>query len=196
VYRSGQTVGDETRELRGLGVAFVHGQFEADPLLVRFASAESVAEMRKVFFSTGPNRFGHSYRDKLRGPQGRGDFSDVVELLRREPASKRAVVSLAGPGDGTVPCINVIQFMVRDGGLSATYFARGQDMFRKFYADAVCIYEMAQRVAGGLELPVSLVSGLISSAHIYLRDLAEIRTLLLEVRDLRNRETSSSEARR
>jgi thymidylate synthase len=59
-----------------------------------------------------------------------------------------------------------------------TYFARGQDVFRKFYADAVCIFDMARRVADALGIPVERVTGVISSAHVYLADLAAVGDVL------------------
>ncbi len=180
IDRSGQTVGNETRELLNVWVAFERGEFQDDPLLVRFGAGLIVDEMRKVFFSDEPNLFGHSYRSRLCGPQGRCDLSDVIDLLHSHPMSKRALVTLMPSGDGSVPCINAIQFLCREDGLLATYFSRGQDIFRKFYADAVCVYEMAQQVASGLGTRVRLVSGAISSAHVYLADSDEIRRLLAE----------------
>lgn len=180
VYRAGVTVGDDTRESLNISASFGQADFEADPLLVRFASRENVEQMWKVFFSDQPNAFGHSYRDHIRGPRGRCDLSDVIELLQSEPLSKRAAIGLVGAGDGRVPCINVVHFLRREPGLVATYFARGQDIFRKFYADALCIHEMARRVANAIATPISRVTGIISSAHIYLADLAAVDSLLTE----------------
>jgi thymidylate synthase len=88
------------------------------------------------------------------------------------------LATLVGPGDGTVPCINAIHFLRRQEGLTATYFSRGQDIFRKYYADGVCLYEMARRVASQLETPLLFVSGVISSAHVYLKDFVEIQEVL------------------
>ena len=205
VYHSSQTVGDDTRELLQVCASFAQGDYDSDPVLVRFASRENVEEMRKVFFTAEPNEFGHSYRDRIRGPRGRSDLSDVIELLQREPLSKRAAIVLVGEGDGRVPCINAVHFLrrarpagtrqseeealspgagspgARHGardGLVATYFARGQDVFRKFYADAVCIFEMARRVADAIGVPVDRVTGVISSAHVYLADLAAVGDVL------------------
>jgi thymidylate synthase len=180
VYESGREVAQETRETPHLWVDFRRADFQSDPLLARFASSGQVEEMRKVFFSNEPNRFGHNYSDCLQGPRGRSDLADVVELLREDPASKRALVALVGHGDGRVPCVNVVHFLLREEGLTATYFARGQDIFRKFYADGVCLYELAQQVACGLKVPLVAVCGLIGSAHVYLADLAEIRSVLAE----------------
>lgn len=182
-YGRGETRDGETRELLGVSVAYERGDAQ-DPLLLRFGSAEHIAEMRKVFFSAGSNGFGHSYRDQLRGPLGRSDLSDVVELLAREPCSKRAVATFVGDGDGRVPCINAVHFLRRDGALRLAYFSRGQDIFRKFYADGVCLYEMGRRVAAGLDIPLALVSGTISSAHVYLADLPEIEAVLAEAESL------------
>jgi hypothetical protein len=177
VYSSSQTVGD-TRELLHVCASFARCDYDSDPFLVRFASHENVEEMRKVFFTTEPNDFGHSYRDRIRGPRGRCDLSDVSELLVREPLSKRAAIVLVGEGDGRVPCINAVHFLRREEGLVATYFARGQDVFRKFYADAVCIFEMARRVADAIGVPVGRVVGVISSAHVNLADLAAVGDVL------------------
>ena len=180
VHRTGQAVGDETLELRNVVIAFAQDGCR-DPRLARFAAGQPVEEMRKVFFSTEPNRFGYSYADKIRGPQGRADLSDVIELLAREPASKRAAVVLVGSGDGRVPCINSVHFLRRDEGLFVSYFSRGQDVFKKFYADACCLHEMGRRVASGLGVALVEVAGLVSSAHVYLADLPDVRNLLAKV---------------
>ena len=118
----------------------------------------------------------------MQGPGGRRDLGDVIELLTRQPCSKRAVLTLVGNGDGRVPCINAIHFLRREDGLLATYFARGQDMFRKYYADAICIHEMARRVAVGLGVPLRRVSGVISSAHVYVKDFDAIDAMLSDAR--------------
>jgi thymidylate synthase len=180
VCQSGQTVGDETRESLQVCASFAQGDYDADPLLVRFASRENVEQMRKVFFTAEPNGFGHSYRDRILGPRGRRDLSDVIELLQREPLSKRAAIALVGEGDGRVPCINAVHFLRRGEGLVVTYFARGQDVFRKFYADGACIFEMARRVADAIGVPVDRVAGVISSAHVYLADLTAASDVLAE----------------
>ncbi len=180
VYHSSQNLGDDARELLHVCASFGQCDYDSDPVLVRFASRENVEQMRKVFFTTEPNGFGHSYRDRIRGPRGRCDLSDVIELLDREPLSKRAAIVLVGEGDGRVPCINAVHFLRRRQGLVATYFARGQDVFRKFYADGVCVFEMAGRVAGAIGVPVDRVTGFISSAHVYLADMADVGRVLAE----------------
>jgi thymidylate synthase len=195
VCRDGQDVGGETRELCGVCVAFEQAG-SGDGRLARFIAGQPVEEMRRVFFSTGPNQFAHSYADKLRGPGGRSDLSDVVELLAREPLSKRAAVTLVGDGDGKVPCINVVHFLRRGDGLLVNYFARGQDIFRKFYADCTCVHEMGRRVADALGVGVTQVAGMVSSAHIYLADMPEVQAMLAEVDALPSPQAARAEGSR
>jgi len=104
-----------------------------------------------------------------------------IAQLRANPWTKRAVVTLDGSASATVPCLNASQFLVRDGAVQTAYFARGQDAFKKFYADALCLARMAQTVARGLDLPVGDVSGFIGSCHVYHADLPAIQEMLARV---------------
>ncbi len=186
--QSGICVDGESLELLEVQVAFPAGA-EGDEAIRQFGDRGMIAEMEKVFFALGANAEGHCYANLMRGPDGRHDLQDVMALLRAEPASKRAVVTLCDPGGGKVPCINVVQFLVRAGALRTIYFARGQDAFKKFYADALCLAKMARRVGEGLGLAEGAVSGFIASSHVYQKDLPAIADFLARGRRfLRNGE--------
>jgi thymidylate synthase len=171
-------VNGEGLELTQVQVGFPAQADDADALIRQFGDSRMIADMEKVFFADGANALGHCYAKLMRGPGGRHDLQDIISLLGAEPASKRAVLTLCGRGDGKVPCVNVIQFLVRAGTLRTIYFARGQDAFKKFYADALCLAKMARRVAEGLGLPAGTVSGFIGSSHIYHEDRPAIDDFL------------------
>jgi thymidylate synthase len=175
--RRGVPLSDEGLELIEARVTFPACAQE-DELIRQFGDTRMIAEMEKVFFADQASALGHSYAKLMHGPDGRHDLQDVISLLRAEPSSKRAVVTFCGAGNGKVPCINVVQFLVRDGVLRTIYFARGQDAFKKFYADAHCLAMMARRVAEGLGLVADTVSGFIGSSHIYHQDRPPIDDLL------------------
>ena len=175
--QAGTPMGDEGLELLRVEVSFPTPA-QADSIIERFGNSAMLADMEAVFFRNGPNRIGHSYAGLMRGPDGRQDLEDVMSLLAAEPLSKRAVLTLCGNGGGKVPCINIIQFLVRDHTLQTLYFARGQDAFRKFYADGWCVAKMAGKVAGRLGLPAGTVTGFIGSSHLYHRDRADIAQVL------------------
>jgi thymidylate synthase len=170
-------MGSEGLELLGANTSFLPSS-RPDPILQRFADVNMIAEMQKVFFSEGANSLGHSYARLMHGPGGRNDLQDVISLLRAEPQTKRAVISFLSQPGGKVPCISAVQFLVRDEALQLIYFARGQDAFRKFYADALCLGRMAESVAQGLEASPGNIRGFIGSSHVYHQDMPAIRQML------------------
>jgi thymidylate synthase len=174
---SGASINDEFQELLAVHVSFP-ASTDNDPVIEQLGDRPMIAEMEKVFFSDSATSLGHSYASLMSGPNGRRDLQDIVTLLRAEPSSRRAVVTLSGRGDGQVPCINVVQFLVRNRALHTVYFSRGQDAFQKFYADGLCVAKMARRVAVGLGLPAGIVEGFISSSHVYHRDRPAIDRFL------------------
>jgi thymidylate synthase len=182
--RTGVPLGDEGCEILGVTVSFP-AQCEPDPIIERFGDAQMVAEMAKVFFSESANALGHNYAHLLHGPGGRHDFQDVISLLQEQPTSKRAVVMLCGEANFKVPCISAVQFLVRDRAVQTMYFARGQDAFKKFYADGLCLVRMTQKVACGLGLPAGWVTGFIGSSHVYYQDRSAIEHLLSATKELR-----------
>ena len=174
-------MGLEGLELLGRAVSFQLAP-QPDRLLEQFGDPQMMGEMQKVFFSEGANSLGHSYARLTIGPGGRNDLQDVIQLLQKEPATKRALVNFASQPNGKIPCVTAVQFLIRQDSLNLMYFARGQDAFRKFYADALCLVTMARKVATALALPMGVARGFIGSAHIYDRDLPEIRQTLKAVR--------------
>lgn len=179
VVQSAERMGDEGLEV--LRLQFIcPAAINGDPILERFGNAQLIAEMEKVFFGSGPNAFGHSYAGLMRGPLGQGGLDGVISLLKAEPQTKRALLTLVPTGTGKVPCINVIQFLIRDQALHTIYFARAQDIFKKFYADALCVARMTRTVAEELGLSADSVTGFIGSGHIYDGDLPASRRLVAE----------------
>ena len=170
VLEKGQEVDSELLEVNDVLIRFQ--QVDKNGLiLLNDRRRTLVYEMQKVFFSNEPNVFGHNYHERTVGPYGRNDLGDIVQVLAEKPFSKRATLTIFGDSNGHVPCVNIVQFLVREFQLHVTYFARGQDVYNKVYADAMCIYEMAQRVASKLDVSIGSISGLIQSAHLYLSDL-------------------------
>lgn len=164
-------------EVLNLQVSFIHNQL--DQILEQAAGLKAdIIEMRKVFFSTEDNIFGHSYYQTGNGPYGNNGTTDIVNLLKENRNSKRAALSYSPYARGKVPCINLIHFLIREQGLVVNYFSRGQDMFRKFPCDAVCIAEMAQAVALQLSVPLHAITANISSAHVYEHDFDKAKGMI------------------
>jgi thymidylate synthase len=154
---------------------------ELDPLIEAFANIKYIEEMEKVFFSRHENMFNHSYYDRVVGPYGNSGTKDIVKLLRDKTSTKKALLTFVPEGNGKVPCINIIHFLILQNRLHVHYFARGQDIFNKFYADAYCIQKYGELVAKELSIPIEACVGTISSAHIYLEDVERVRSILTKI---------------
>lgn len=167
----------EIKEIRNVTTNFTVGPSDFSKLM-EYDLNETLSEMRKVFFTTEPNRFGHSYRYCWRGPFGKDDLSDVIGVLKDQPRTKRALLAFVDLSGRKVPCINSIHFIIRRGCLDMSYFARGQDIYLKFCADAICVHDFGTIVSEALGIKIGTINGTISSAHIYRKDFEKVELIL------------------
>lgn len=151
---------------------------EADKVLINENMKRDYREMCKVFFSQEKNIFGHNYSDSILSPitSRANPISDIAELLRENSTTRKAVLTYAPYGDKKIPCINCVHFIFRENRLNISYFSRGQDIFRKFPLDALCIIETGKQVAELLGVEMGFVSATITSAHIYNSDADKAAT--------------------
>ncbi|MBR4863285.1 MAG: hypothetical protein IKU07_01810 [Oscillospiraceae bacterium] len=165
-------------ELRNLTVTF-----SAEDCPELFANERVMCdygEMRKVFFTQEANAFGHNYANCILGPKMRADtaMDDIVQMLTKNASTRKAVLTFLPYGEDKVPCINQIHFLVRNNKLEITYFSRGQDIYRKFPCDAMCIRDFGESVAKALGIDIASITAMITSAHIYEKDLADTKKLI------------------
>ena len=165
-------------ELRNYTVSFTPE--ECDEVVSNERVMRDYVEMRKVFFTQETNIFGHNYSKTLLGPKmGKENaVDDVIQILKKTLTTRKAVLSFLPYGDEKVPCINLIHFLIRNNKLEITYFSRGQDIYRKFPCDAMCIIDFGKQVANAMQIELSLVTAVITSAHIYEKDIAESKNLI------------------
>ena len=118
----------------------------------------------------------------------------IVEKLSKSMSSRRAVASLFNPvlyePSNDPPCLNHVQFMIRDGVLNMHALFRSNDMLSAWGANAYALSKLqemvAKSIAGntGTDIPVGYMETTSISAHIYyVRDameLAEFRKLWLK----------------
>src|SRR6476659_8793084 len=117
-------------------------------------------------------------------PDGRhvDQISDVLETLRRDPDSRRMVVSAWNVGEipqmALAPCHAVFQFYVADGRLSCQLYQRSADLFLgvpfNIASYALLTQMIAQQV--GLELGDFVWTG--GDCHIYDNHLDQVHEQL------------------
>ncbi|HZZ93049.1 MAG TPA: thymidylate synthase [Usitatibacter sp.] len=107
---------------------------------------------------------------------------DVVEQIRRNPDSRRLVVSAWNPGDlprmALAPCHALFQFYVADGRLSCQLYQRSADVFLgvPFNIASYALLTLMVAQVCGLE-PGEFIHTL-GDAHLYLNHLEQARLQL------------------
>ncbi|MCX5277765.1 MULTISPECIES: thymidylate synthase [Streptomyces] len=118
-----------------------------------------------------------AYGPRMRNWGGAVDqLRRVVEILREDPSSRRAVIQLYDPaqdaaGHSDVPCTLGFRFHLRAGRLDMSTTMRGQDVWVGLPYDLVFTTTLHELVAGWLGAELGTYHHHIDSLHIYERDL-------------------------
>lgn len=150
------------------------------------------APQMRSYSMDGKTLRGSAYGARLfRSPPGGGqpDFGRVLDLIREDPATKRAVMTmfrpeeLAIPGNLDVACVLAFQLFLRDGRLHAVCYMRANDADQGLLSDVFSFTLLQEFAARQLGVPVGTYTHYAGSMHIADRDLPRIRQVLAETRD-------------
>lgn len=109
-------------------------------------------------------------------------IADVVERIRREPDSRRLVVSAWNPADlpkmALAPCHALFQFYVLDGRLSCQLYQRSADVFLGVPFNIASYALLTLMVAQVTDLAPGEFVHTFGDAHLYLNHLDQARLQL------------------
>ena len=118
-----------------------------------------------------------SYGMRWRGWFGFDQLNTLVDLMKKDPNTRRAVLQmwdpkfdlLLHPGSSDIPCNTTIYFKLRDGKLNMTVCNRSNDMiFGAYGANAVHMSFLQEYIAGRLGVQVGNMIQQSDSFHVYL----------------------------
>jgi thymidylate synthase len=111
------------------------------------------------------------------GPRAHGDVGNVVELLKRDPDSRQAVISLYDSDRDLnrsdvvdVPCTLTLQFMIRDHSLEMVVNMRSNDVWLGLPYDLGQFAMLQGAIAQSLGVRVGTYTHIAASMHLYERD--------------------------
>ena len=81
---------------------------------------------------------------------------------------------------------NAVDFKIRDKKLLLACFARSQDVYKKMYADILCLAKIQKDVADKLNIKTGLFCLNVVSAHIYKEDFKKAREALKNIKEDEN----------
>ncbi|QQK81338.1 thymidylate synthase [Salicibibacter cibi] len=107
-------------------------------------------------------------------------LADVIEMIKKNPDSRRLIVSAWNPEDvptmALPPCHTLFQFYVADGKLSCQLYQRSADMFLGVPFNIASYALLTQLIARECGLAVGTFVHTLGDAHLYQNHLEQART--------------------
>ncbi len=100
-------------------------------------------------------------------------YSFIIEELRRNPWSRRAVMDIRSPedmGSDDPACWQHAQYFVRDGALHCKILFRSNDACKASFMNAFALILLQKKIADELGLPMGSYTHRANSFHCYARD--------------------------
>lgn len=122
--------------------------------------------------------YGHRFKSNVKGVD---QFRTVIDILKRKPESRQAIVSLWNPRDllhardgdrKDLPCTIALQYCVSGGLLHAVTFMRSNDIWLGFPYDVFAFTCLQRIVAAELGLAVGTYTHNVGNMHLYDRNAA------------------------
>lgn len=155
------------------------------------------SEVWKEFLVDG--KFDYTYPERISAPVYYGDeavtkLEAVVELLKTDPDTRKAVLSIFGETDGMnysdsshldgsarIPCSMYYDFLVRENArgekqLNICYHQRSSDFITHFGNDVYLAWRLMEYVANRLNIKPGYLYHTIDSLHSYKKDWVRLKT--------------------
>ena len=126
-----------------------------------------------------------AYGPRLFDFKGRSPVESTIELLKKNPASRRAVVPLFDVTDivdkhKEVPCTCLMQFLVRNGHLHMLIYMRSNDVLLGLPHDIFAFTMLQELIARSLGIEVGSYKHVVGSLHLYDSDRTTAQQYLRE----------------
>lgn len=115
----------------------------------------------------------------LKYKHGFDQVDKVIELLKKDKNSRRAVININIPNKDVIEtkdemCTIALQFLLRHGKLNATGIMRSNDMYTGTPYDIYYFTEIQKYIANALDVDYGTYTHFVTSMHIYDRDISKI----------------------
>lgn len=126
----------------------------------------------------------YTYGQRLRDHAGVDQVKSMIEKLKKEPFSRRAVAMTwnvqSDDASTHPPCLDVVQCIVQDETLLMNCYFRSNDMFRAWPENALALRTMHKEIADATGIMMGSLSIISASAHVYEESYAAIKEMLKE----------------
>jgi thymidylate synthase len=124
----------------------------------------------------------YTYGSRLRNHSGINQIQGIIEELKKENYSRRAIAFTWNVLDDhkseKAPCLDLVQALVQGDSLYLTAYFRSNDMYRAWPQNAYGLLKIQKEIADSLHLRLGKLAIISCSAHIYERDFLDAKKML------------------
>nr|WP_296466892.1 thymidylate synthase [uncultured Acetatifactor sp.] len=171
VIKHGEYYHDEGERILELedAVLCVEDDTENDPILEKYADMHLKELYLKKMQSTEiVKELNASYGKRIYDQLGVNQYQWCYERLKNKPESKAATMSLLLPDDPgpRIPCLNIIDFKLRNDVLYTKTFFRSQNAMNA-YGNLCALFWLSGNMARDLNVKRGNLTCFIANGHIY-----------------------------
>ncbi|OGH89132.1 MAG: hypothetical protein A2507_01775, partial [Candidatus Magasanikbacteria bacterium RIFOXYD12_FULL_33_17] len=159
----------ETKLLEVLNLQLIINEPNVNDKIIEKHGDKDILEYMKKNFETDKNvGFGYTYKQRFFDYQGFNQIENSLANLEKRENSMDAIFSTLIPKEDVthVPCLAMLQYIVRDETLIITATFKNQDIGKKSYADYIEITKLFEPIKEKLDLQKMKIITNITSAHI------------------------------
>ena len=129
------------------------------------------------------NSFIYTYPERLQKYQGRNQLIDIVNRLKQDMGSNRAVAVTFNPftdnEHADIPCLQLIQALVRDDKLILSVYFRSNDLYGAFPSNMMFLTYLGMKIANELGVKFDCIDYHCSSLHVYETDYKQASKVII-----------------
>lgn len=119
----------------------------------------------------------------IRYAYGFDQAKKVIELLRKDPNSRRAKINLNRANVNVIetkdePCTMSLHYLIRDGKLHTTTVMRSNDIWFGLPYDVAFFTELQRYIAHALGIPCGSYAHFVISMHLYDKDYDKVKAIV------------------
>ena len=127
--------------------------------------------------------FIYTYSERLQNYQGRNQLIDIVNRLKQDKGSNRAVAVTFNPfldnERDDIPCLQLIQALVRNDKLILSVYFRSNDLYGAFPSNMMFLTYLGMKIANELDVKFDYIDYHCSSLHIYETDYKQASKVII-----------------
>lgn len=127
--------------------------------------------------------FIYTYSERLQNYQGRNQLTDIINRLKQDKGSNRAVAVTFNPfvdnERADIPCLQLVQALVRDDKLILSVYFRSNDLYGAFPSNMMFLTYLGMKIANELDVKFDYIDYHCSSLHIYETDYKQALKVIM-----------------